>query len=647
MKNLKFTFLFFVVFSCFLIASCTSKEEVKSSNTTALDSISLFMKDMKNNDLDFNTRLNRANRALQKIENKRSDTRIEQILAYKIYLFGNLKQLDSAVSINKALIQINIEKNDSVAIANNYYQLAYYYFQNDKKDSAFIANKLSKEIYIKLGDSSKIGENLAQMAIIQSGLGDFIGSDNNAIQALKYLDKDNLVYISAIYNSIAISAKKRKDYKEAIYWYNKAIETSTINSFKAVKSGNLAVVYRYLQEYDKSIAIFEELIKGGSLDNDIKAKSRVLDNLAYTKWLANENENVSDDLLAVLNTRREENDLWGLNASYAHLADYYKNKNPDIALKYARKMYKQAKLLNSAEDQLEAMQKLIELETSVKAKEYYHTYIKLSDSLMDAERNKLNKFEKLKYDSEKNREDNLQLKITNSKKELQLEKEKTRNIIGAASSGTVVLGLLGFLYYRKQKHRQEKRAEVYKTETRIAKKLHDEVANNMVNIMNKVQYTEDPKEQLLDDLEKVYLLTRDISHQNNSIETGVHFKKSLKNLLTSFNTTTTTIILKNSSEVTLEEIAKDKQIEIYRIMQELMVNMQKHSKATLVAISFKRTADEYFINYSDNGKGADQSELKVRNGLKNVETRIKSINGLITFETSLNKGFKAFISFKK
>ncbi|MFB9273026.1 sensor histidine kinase, partial [Lutibacter litoralis] len=122
---------------------------------------------------------------------------------------------------------------------------------------------------------------------------------------------------------------------------------------------------------------------------------------------------------------------------------------------------------------------------------------------------------------------------------------------------------------------------------------------------------------------------------------------SLKNLLTSFNTTTTTIILKNSSEVTLEEIAKDKQIEIYRIMQELMVNMQKHSKATLVAISFKKTADEYVINYSDNGKGVDQSELKVRNGLKNVETRIKSINGLITFETSLNKGFKAFISFKK
>ena len=647
MKNLKFKALFWVVFGCFLVVSCTSKEELKTSNTSTLDSISLFMKAMKNDTLDFNTRLHQANRALQKIENKTSDARVEQILGYKIYLYGNLKQPDSAINISKALVQISIKNNDSSAIAYNYYRLAYYYLQYDKKDSAFIANKRSKEIYNKLGDSAKIGQNLAQMAIIQSDLGDFIGSDNTAIQALKYLDKENLEYRASVYNCIAISAKKRKEYKEAIYWYHKAIESSTISSNKAIRSSNLAVTYRHLKEYDTSIAIFKELIKDSLLNKDSKATSRVLDNLAYTKWLANKNENVSDALLAVLKTRQAENDLWGLNASYAHLADYYKNKNPDRALEYAHKMYKQATLLNSAEDQLEAMQKLIELETSAKAKEYYHKYIKLSDSIIDAERNILNKFEKLRYDSEKNREDNLQLKITNSKKELQLEKEKTRNIIGAASSGAVVLGLLGFLFYRKQKHVQEKRAEVYKTETRIAKKLHDEVANNVVNIMNKVQYTAAPAEQLLNDLEKVYLLTRDISHQNNTIETGVNFKNSLKNLLTSFNTTTTTIILKNSSEVTLAEISKDKQIEIYRILQELMVNMQKHSEATLVAISFKNTANEYFINYSDNGKGADQTELKVRNGLKNVETRIKSINGLINFETSLNKGFKVFISFKK
>ena len=62
-----------------------------------------------------------------------------------------------------------------------------------------------------------------------------------------------------------------------------------------------------------------------------------------------------------------------------------------------------------------------------KAKEYYNSYVKLSDSIVDAERNILNKFEKLKYDSEKNREDNLQLKITNSKKDINHDKKNISN----------------------------------------------------------------------------------------------------------------------------------------------------------------------------------------------------------------------------
>jgi alpha-acetolactate decarboxylase len=73
MKKLKFSFLFFLIFSFFQLVSCTSKEELKSSNTGTLDSISMFMQAMKNNDLDFKTRLKQANSAYQKIENKNSD----------------------------------------------------------------------------------------------------------------------------------------------------------------------------------------------------------------------------------------------------------------------------------------------------------------------------------------------------------------------------------------------------------------------------------------------------------------------------------------------------------------------------------------------------------------------------------------------
>jgi len=78
-----------------------------------------------------------------------------------------------------------------------------------------------------------------------------------------------------------------------------------------------------------------------------------------------------------------------------------------------------------------------------------------------------------------------------------------------------------------------------------------------------------------------------------------------------------------------------------------MVNMQKHSEASLVAISFKNTKNQYLINYSDNGVGVKLETISLKSGIKNVETRIESLNGTINFESYLNNGFKVFISFKK
>lgn len=647
MKYLKVTFLFFLIFSLLQFTSCNDKERLETSKIPSLDSVSFFMHRMKDTSFGDSISLNNANKAI-KIEKKinPNSKRHEEILSYKIYLLGNLKQLDSALNISKELLQLTLKKNDSAAIGNNYSRLAYYYSLTYKNDSAFLSYKLSKDIHLNLGDSAKVGENLAQMAIIQSDLGDYTGSDNTAIQALKYLDKNNIQYLTAIYNCIAISARKQKDYIEAIYWYNKAIDISTSEIDKISYLNNKANAYRSLKDYDNSIIILKKLIKDTLLNNDTKVKTRVIDNLAFTKWLANENENVLDDLLSVLNIRLTENDLFGLIASYAHLSDYYKHKNIKTALEYATKMHKQATDQRSPQDQLEALEKLIEFETSNKAKKYYSRYVKLNDSINDMEQKALNKFVKLKYDTEKNREENLQLKISASEKELELEKEKTKNIITYTAGGSLFLVLLIFMYNRKHKHKLEKRTEVYKTEKRIAKKIHDEVANNVVNIMNKVQYTENPKNELLDDLEKVYLLTRNISHENNTIETGEKFEYFLKTMLTSFNTTKTTIILKDIHKVALAEIAKEKQIELYRILQELMVNMRKHSDASLVAITFQIIKNNHSINYSDNGIGSNLEELTSQNGLNNVETRIKSLNGTVTFETALNNGFKAFISFK-
>lgn len=648
MKYLKITFLFFWIFSLIQFTSCSKKEKIEISKKPSLDSVGFYIQKMKNPAFGDSICLNYANKALKLAKKTTPNSKnIDEILIYKSYLFGNLKQLDSAITNSKELLLTSITKNDSVAIGNNFSILAYYYSVNYKKDSAFHFYNLSKEIYMNLGNKSKVGENLAQMAIIQSDFGDYYGSDDTAVQALKYLDKNNVQYLTSVYNCIAISAKKQNDYSEAIYWYDKAINISENEIEKITILNNKANAFRSLKDYNNSINLLNNLLMNPLLNNIPKTKARILDNLAFTRWSANENENVLNDLLSALTIRLDENDLFGLNASYAHLSDYYKQKDQKTALEYATKMYNIATLQKSPQDQLEALQKLINLENSNKTKEYYTKYVKINDSLKEAEQNALNKFAKLKYDSKKNRDENLQLKILTAKKELELEKEKNRNIITGVSGSSIVLGLLIFGYYRKQKHKQEKLQEVYKTETRIAKKIHDEVANDVYNIMNKIQYTTDDATKILDDLDKVYLQTRNISHENNTIETGINFEKFLKNMLSGFNNEHCKIFIKNLQEAKLHLIEKHKQITIYRVLQELMVNMKKHSEANLAVISFSDDKNYCAIKYSDNGIGINEEELTLRNGLKNVENRIKAIDGTVTFETALNKGFKVSIFFKK
>ncbi|WP_159260352.1 hypothetical protein [Tenacibaculum maritimum] len=73
--------------------------------------------------------------------------------------------------------------------------------------------------------------------------------------------------------------------------------------------------------------------------------------------------------------------------------------------------------------------------------------------------------------------------------------------------------------------------------------------------------------------------------------------------------------------------------------------MKKHSKATLVVITFFKLKNSIKVQYKDNGIGAKEAVIK--NGLQNMETRINSIEGSIIFETEEEKGFKSVFQFKK
>lgn len=82
------------------------------------------------------------------------------------------------------------------------------------------------------------------------------------------------------------------------------------------------------------------------------------------------------------------------------------------------------------------------------------------------------------------------------------------------------------------------------------------------------------------------------------------------------------------------------QINIYRIVQELLSNAVKHSEASNILVQCSQSADEFYITVEDNGKGMDAAEMnKLKSlGLKNVKNRIDYLKGKLDIQSSTQNG---------
>jgi signal transduction histidine kinase len=89
-------------------------------------------------------------------------------------------------------------------------------------------------------------------------------------------------------------------------------------------------------------------------------------------------------------------------------------------------------------------------------------------------------------------------------------------------------------------------------------------------------------------------------------------------------------------------VSPDIRFELTTVLQELMVNMSKHSNATNVVIRFERMEKLFHIYYQDNGIGIADN-VTFNNGLTNTGNRMAGMGGTITFETIAEHGLKIHI----
>lgn len=509
------------------------------------------------------------------------------------------------------------------------YEKATEYRDKNILDSAFLYYNDGKEEFIKNDDSIGIAKALINMSVIMSEKGDFYGSIETAIEARKVLtNKDSLSknLLASNLNTLAISSKELKNFSDAILYYKEAITLSNEKNDRLAYLNNIGDAYLHLEENETAISYFQKALE----TTDSIDYARALNNLGKAEYLKKNKYGAIKNFEKALLIRTKKNNNWGLNSSFASLSDFYFNENNEIkSLFYAQKMYEISKRLDSPDDQIEALQKLILLEKSETSKSLFKIYQKLNDSLQTSRGKSRNQFALIRFETEKSKADNLKLQKDNTEKNY---------LIFSISTIFLIIGSIGLIYYRKRKKRlqQEKQLEVKNTELKYSKKVHDVVANGLYHLMIDIDNNPDiNKVKILNDMEKMYEESRDISHDKS---TEIDFHERFGKMINSYSTAEQKVILTKYAENIWENIPQNTQSELFYVVREFLVNMKKHSEAKMVVLKFEKDDNIFYITYTDNGKGIKNLATQRGSGIRNTENRIDTIGGDIIFEENPNGG---------
>lgn len=638
--------LFILIFSA--TTSCIKKQPLLFHDSTALKEFYNHYEDSKNNAKPFNSRINSIDKAYQLVEGLSIDSLSLKSLSYKASLLNKDNRPDEYYRTSQEYLNLALESKNSKATGNAYFKIGNYYFLGNKPDSAYYYFNQSRMVFSELNDSLSVGRRLLNMAIIQANESDYYGSEKTAVEALKYLNSSNKKQLISVYNCLAITTSALKNYDDALYWTNKcqAIQNNGLDYL--ILQNNKARHLIKKKEYLKAEKILTSLLSNNEIVNANQLIANVKSNLGYIYLKRNKRNKAITFLKESLTINKSNNNTYKIIESYRRLSEYFE-KYYDFpnATKYADSAYFAASKTNNLFEKTATLKRKL---TFTKVEEYKtlsQQYISWNDSLQNKNIANRDLFAKIKYDTERTRYDNLILNTKVTENTLKIAKETYRRNLGILISSLLVISVLFIIHYWRQRIKIAGFNATTRTENRISKKVHDEMANDISNIKtlvkNQIANDVPVKKQLINMLDIAYISARDIASETGDVIFSESFGNDLKNLLMQHNNDNIKIIT-NLNEINQLKIDKHKKVALYRTLQELMVNMNKHSKATRVVIAHRKEGKFNEIKYTDNGLGTDK--IKKNNGLDNAASRMNDIKGSFSFETSKGNGFKALLKFK-
>lgn len=245
-----------------------------------------------------------------------------------------------------------------------------------------------------------------------------------------------------------------------------------------------------------------------------------------------------------------------------------------------------------------------------------------------------------------------------AEKELELKQKEYEQAILIGASVTTVLVLLVILIIVRNRNRSKLQQEKIRqrqvqlqtivqtqedVQQRIARDLHD----GLVQVLGAAKMS---LESVRPDCTPVDL-QKQIKKTSGILDEAVTEARSISHQVLPYS------LIKGGLIVALEELfersleqydfnksgdaaglSENKAINIYRIVQEMVNNVQKHAGATHVDIQLTSTLKEFQLTFQDNGRGFDTSTTSTGAGLSNMMTRAELMGGSIVFRSGVEKG---------
>jgi signal transduction histidine kinase len=118
----------------------------------------------------------------------------------------------------------------------------------------------------------------------------------------------------------------------------------------------------------------------------------------------------------------------------------------------------------------------------------------------------------------------------------------------------------------------------------------------------------------------------------------ISLEESVKDLIDSINATSKVKITRQFSGLDNQVLRKDLHLGVYRILQEQLNNVLKHSEASEVLVQLEHGEGRIRLLITDNGKGFAVDHRKNGIGLMNMQTRAENLNGSFKLKSQPGQG---------